>query len=172
MIFVSLVVVNRNLWDPFMPTHALALHGPFTLKRKVSHGTCCGRHGRWDCLCLGRRCRFLPKDMMRIRLGVIHPETLEWPSPSHASLVHSIRHNSPLAEPTDKCLFSIWNRENREPAGVTNGSGDTSVAWNTQVAHILASSSADGSVAVWDLNSRQAWCEQTEHTGQAVADIS
>jgi hypothetical protein len=39
------------------------------------------------------------------------------------SLVHSIRHNSPLAEPTDKCLFSIWSRENREPAGVTNGSG-------------------------------------------------
>lgn len=49
----------------------------------------------------------------------------------------------------------------------------TAVAWNTQVAHILASSSADGSVAVWDLNSRSAWCElRAESTGQAVADMS
>lgn len=49
----------------------------------------------------------------------------------------------------------------------------TSVAWNTQVAHIVASSAADGTVAVWDLKSRKAWCElRGETAGQGVADIA
>jgi protein transport protein SEC31 len=71
-------------------------------------------------------------------------------------------------------ILDLESGESYEPAeGHKQGSEITSVAWNTQVAHILASSSADGSVAVWDLNSRQAWCElRAEHTGQAVADIS
>lgn len=48
----------------------------------------------------------------------------------------------------------------------------TAVAWNTQVAHIVASAAGDGSVAVWDLNSRKAWCElRCEASGQAVADV-
>ena len=48
----------------------------------------------------------------------------------------------------------------------------TAIAWNTQVAHIVASAAGDGSVAVWDLNSRKAWCElRCETAGQAVADI-
>lgn len=48
----------------------------------------------------------------------------------------------------------------------------TAVAWNTQVAHIVASAAGDGTVAVWDLNSRKAWCElRCETSGQAVADI-
>jgi WD40 repeat protein len=75
-----------------------------------------------------------------------------------SSLVHSIRHNSPLAEPTDSVYSRFGVGRIYEPA---EGQQDRRllVAWNTQVAHILASSSADGSVAVWDLNSRQAWCE-------------
>ena len=49
----------------------------------------------------------------------------------------------------------------------------TSIAWNTQVAHVVASSSADGTVAVWDLKSRKAWCElRGETAGQAVSDIA
>ena len=53
------------------------------------------------------------------------------------------------------------------------GTQITSVAWNTQVAHIIASSAADGTVAVWDLKSRKAWCElRGETAGQAVADIA
>lgn len=48
----------------------------------------------------------------------------------------------------------------------------TSLAWNTQVAHIVASAAGDGSVAVWDLNTRKAWCElRCETSGQAVADV-
>ena len=49
----------------------------------------------------------------------------------------------------------------------------TAVAWNTQVGHVLASSAADGTVAVWDLKSRKAWCElRGETAGQAVADVA
>ena len=49
----------------------------------------------------------------------------------------------------------------------------TAVGWNTQVGHILASSAADGTVAVWDIKSRKAWCElRGETAGQAVSDIA
>ena len=49
----------------------------------------------------------------------------------------------------------------------------TSVSWNTQVAHIVASSAADGTVAVWDLKSRKKWCElRAETSGLAVADVA
>jgi protein transport protein SEC31 len=49
----------------------------------------------------------------------------------------------------------------------------TAVAWNTQVAHIVASAAADGTVAVWDLKGRKAWCElRAETAGMAVADLA
>lgn len=49
----------------------------------------------------------------------------------------------------------------------------TAVAWNTQVAHIVASAAADGTVTVWDLKNRKAWCElRGETAGQAVADLA
>jgi len=48
----------------------------------------------------------------------------------------------------------------------------TAVSWNTQVAHIVASAAGDGTVAVWDLNARRAWCElRCETSGQAVSDV-
>lgn len=48
----------------------------------------------------------------------------------------------------------------------------TALAWNTQVSHIVASAAADGTVAVWDLKSKKAWCElRCETPGQAVADV-
>lgn len=53
-----------------------------------------------------------------------------------------------------------------------NRSQITSLAWNPQVGHILASASADGAVAVWDVKSRKAWCElRGETAGHAVADV-
>jgi protein transport protein SEC31 len=47
----------------------------------------------------------------------------------------------------------------------------TSVAWNTQVAHIVASAASDGSVSIWDIKSRKAWCE-IRAGDQAVSDIA
>lgn len=58
-----------------------------------------------------------------------------------------------------------------EPVG-TQKSQVTAVAWNTQVAHICASAGADGSVSVWDLNSKKLWCElRCEAVGQPVSDL-
>jgi protein transport protein SEC31 len=49
----------------------------------------------------------------------------------------------------------------------------TALGWNSQVAHIVASAAADGTVAVWDLKSRKSWCElRGETAGQAVSDIA
>lgn len=49
----------------------------------------------------------------------------------------------------------------------------TSLAWNTQVAHILASAAADGTVTVWDINSRKAWCElRAETSGQPISSVA
>ncbi|GAX19890.1 protein transport protein SEC31 [Fistulifera solaris] len=45
----------------------------------------------------------------------------------------------------------------------------TAVAWNSQVAHIVATGSAEGTVTVWDLASGKPWCEIA--TGSAVADV-
>lgn len=47
----------------------------------------------------------------------------------------------------------------------------TALAWNTQVGHICASASGDGSVAVWDVSARKMWCKlQVEHGGP-VSDV-
>lgn len=70
-----------------------------------------------------------------------------------------------LSQPENPNVFAPCD-DNKQSAEIT------SVAWNTQVGHIVASAAGDGSVAVWDLNSRKAWCElRCETTGQAVADI-
>lgn len=48
----------------------------------------------------------------------------------------------------------------------------TKVAWNTQVAYILASASQNGSCFVWDLRQQKAWCELRDPSGGSVADIA
>lgn len=46
----------------------------------------------------------------------------------------------------------------------------TSVAWNSQVAHIVATAAGDGTISVWDLNARKLWCEiRAEQV--AVSDV-
>ena len=72
-------------------------------------------------------------------------------------------------------IFNLEQRENvvTPCEDYNQRSQITSVAWNSQVAHIVASSAVDGTVAVWDLKSRKAWCElRGETAGQAVADIA
>ena len=47
------------------------------------------------------------------------------------------------------------------------------VAWNSQVSHILATSAGNGTVTVWDLNQKKAWCElRCESSGASVSDMA
>jgi protein transport protein SEC31 len=48
----------------------------------------------------------------------------------------------------------------------------TQVAWNSQVAHILASSALNGSCFIWDLRQKKAWCELRDPSGGSIADIA
>lgn len=48
----------------------------------------------------------------------------------------------------------------------------TKVAWNSQVAHILASASQNGSTFVWDLRQKRAWCELRDPSGGVVSDLA
>jgi protein transport protein SEC31 len=43
------------------------------------------------------------------------------------------------------------------PNNAKHSADITQVAWNTQVAHILASSSQNGTCFVWDLRQKRAW---------------
>ena len=47
----------------------------------------------------------------------------------------------------------------------------TAVAWNSQVVHILASSSKDGSVVVWDVAQKKSWCRMQVGNGP-LADLA
>lgn len=60
----------------------------------------------------------------------------------------------------------------QDPTGGVKQSAEiTSVAWNSQVSHILATASGDGSVGVWDLKQSKAWCRlQVEHGAVAGVD--
>lgn len=58
-----------------------------------------------------------------------------------------------------------------EPGPTHQRAEITAISWNSQVAHIVATAAADGSVTVWDLKGRKAWCELRAEAGQAVADL-
>ena len=47
----------------------------------------------------------------------------------------------------------------------------TNVAWNSQVLHILASSSANGSTIIWDLRAKKPWCQLREPKGAPCSDL-
>ena len=69
-----------------------------------------------------------------------------------------------LSSPNPKC---------QEPSpGHSQNAEITAIAWNSQVAHIVATAAADGSVSVWDLKGHKAWCELRAEAGQAVTDLA
>jgi protein transport protein SEC31 len=58
------------------------------------------------------------------------------------------------------------------PSNAKHSADITRVAWNTQVAHILASASQNGSTIIWDLRQKKAWTELRDPTGAATSDIA
>jgi len=54
----------------------------------------------------------------------------------------------------------------------SKGAEVTKLAWNTQVAHIVAAAAGDGSVTIWDLNAKKPWCRvQAESSGIPITDL-
>jgi len=67
----------------------------------------------------------------------------------------------------DKPTYSIPTSERS-----SQGAEITQTAWNTEVAHIVASSAGNGSAVVWDLRQNKAWCElRCEPSGGVVSDL-
>mmetsp|Transcript_6426 Transcript_6426/g.9394 ORF Transcript_6426/g.9394 Transcript_6426/m.9394 type:complete len:1079 (-) Transcript_6426:103-3339(-) len=61
---------------------------------------------------------------------------------------------------------AVSDSSNR-PAMITN------LAWNSQVSHIVASATGEGTVAVWDVRQKKKWCEiRCEHSGVPVSDLA
>ena len=65
------------------------------------------------------------------------------------------------------------------PGGAGAGAGSaggevTRAAWNSQVSHILATSSASGAVVVWDVRQARPWCELRAEPGAGggVSDVA
>lgn len=55
----------------------------------------------------------------------------------------------------------------------SKGAEVTQLAWNTQVAHIVASAAGDGAATIWDLNAKKPWCRlQAESAGSPVSDLA
>jgi len=55
----------------------------------------------------------------------------------------------------------------------SQGGEITQVSWNSQVSHILASSSANGTVVVWDIRQKKPWCElRCEANNCPVSDMA
>jgi len=48
----------------------------------------------------------------------------------------------------------------------------TALAWNSQVAHIVATASGNGSCIVWDLRQKRPWCELRDAARACVADVA
>jgi protein transport protein SEC31 len=48
----------------------------------------------------------------------------------------------------------------------------TSVAWNSQVAHILATATQSGSCLVWDLRTNKPWCQLKDASRSPFSSVS
>lgn len=54
----------------------------------------------------------------------------------------------------------------------SKGAEVTKLAWNTQVAHIIAAAAGDGSVTIWDTAAKKPWCRvQAESSGIPISDL-
>jgi len=67
----------------------------------------------------------------------------------------------------EKNVFSPGDQQTQQGGGKI-----TKVAWNSQVSHILASSSANGTVVVWDTRQKKPWCELRVESNCPVSDMA
>lgn len=67
---------------------------------------------------------------------------------------------------------NVYSPNGDDRNGCNPGGEITQVAWNSQVTHILASSSANGTVVVWDLRQKKSWCEMRVEANCPVSDIA
>ena len=58
------------------------------------------------------------------------------------------------------------------PGNSKHAADITAVGWNSQVVHILASASANGSCIIWDLRQKKPWCELRDPNRAPVSDIA
>ena len=67
---------------------------------------------------------------------------------------------------------NVYSPNGDDANGCNMGGEVTQVAWNSQVSHILASSSANGTVVVWDLRQKKPWCELRVESNCPVSDLA
>lgn len=67
---------------------------------------------------------------------------------------------------------NVYSPNGDDNAGCNLGGEVTQVAWNSQVSHILATSSANGTVCVWDLRQKKPWCELRVEANCSVSDMA
>eukprot|EP00578_Thalassiosira_sp_NH16_P006546 CAMPEP_0181106352 /NCGR_PEP_ID=MMETSP1071-20121207/16486_1 /TAXON_ID=35127 /ORGANISM="Thalassiosira sp., Strain NH16" /LENGTH=1086 /DNA_ID=CAMNT_0023189753 /DNA_START=165 /DNA_END=3425 /DNA_ORIENTATION=+ len=68
--------------------------------------------------------------------------------------------------------LEVYSPNGDDANGCNLGGEVTQVAWNSQVSHILASSSANGTVSVWDLRQKKPWCELRVESNCPVSDMA
>jgi len=94
------------------------------------------------------------------------------PHPSSANLLASGNRNGEIMITS---LDTPNNPTVTVPTSERSGQGAeiTQTSWNTEVAHIVASSAGNGSAMVWDLRQNKAWCElRCEPSGGSVSDLA
>lgn len=75
-----------------------------------------------------------------------------------------------VASPSKDYIGSSLNSNN--VSGTTASAEITSLAWNTEVPHIIASGNGNGMVTIWDLRENKPWCElRCEISGSAVSCV-
>jgi len=67
---------------------------------------------------------------------------------------------------------TVYSPNGDDAGGASVGGEVTQAAWNSQVSHILATSSASGSVVVWDLRQKKPWCELRVESSCPVSDVA
>jgi protein transport protein SEC31 len=74
--------------------------------------------------------------------------------------------------PIDGSSGASTNLQQQQSGSTGNGAGITSLAWNIEVEHILATSNGNGVATIWDMKQNKPWCElQCDVSGSALSCV-